>query len=68
MATTMLTGSYAAAAELKTAVVSNTTLAGTGGFQEEVTDLLGAGYVIGGIMNDGTNYIAVMIEKYKKSF
>jgi H+/gluconate symporter-like permease len=63
MATTFLTGSYAAAANLQTAVVSNTTLAGTGGMQEEVTNLLGAGYVIGSLMNDGTNYIAFMIQK-----
>jgi len=62
MATTYTSGSYPAAQNLNTVAVSNATLAD---FQQEVTDLLGGGFVIGGLTHDGTNFVAFMIEKRK---
>lgn len=62
MATIHTSGSYVAAQNLNGVAVSNAVLAD---FLQEVVDLTGAGFVIQGITNDGTNYIAIMIEKYK---
>ncbi len=63
MAITYQTGSYVAAANFTTATVSNTTLVGAGSFSEEVTNLLAGGFAIGQLLSDGTNYVAVMIQK-----
>ena len=62
MATTYETGS-SAESDLVTVTVSNTTLVGGSSFSAEVHDLISGGYSIGQLMNDGTNYIAFMIQK-----
>jgi len=68
MTVTIQTGSYAAAADFVTATISNSTLVGAGSFSEEITDMMAGGYILDGITSDGTDWVAVLHKKYRKSF